>query len=94
MILYDHLQINDAGHLTIGGLDTVELAKEFGTPSFVFDESALAARMREIKRIVDESYDKAKAIIMEHEYVLHKCCDLLIEREKIGQEEFEALFEK
>ncbi len=48
----------------------------------------------EIKRIVDECYDKAKAIIMEHEYVLHKCCDLLIEREKIGQEEFEALFEK
>ena len=46
----------------------------------------------EIKRIVDECYDKAKALIVEHEYVLHKCCDLLIEREKIGQEEFEALF--
>jgi len=46
----------------------------------------------EIKRIVDECYDKAKAIIMEHEYVLHKCCDLLLEKEKIGQEEFEALF--
>ena len=48
----------------------------------------------EIKRIVDECYDKAKAIIMEHEYVLHKCCDLLLEKEKIGQEEFEMLFEK
>ena len=48
----------------------------------------------EIKRIVDECYDKAKAIIVEHEYVLHKCCDLLLEKEKIGQEEFEALFEK
>ena len=48
----------------------------------------------EIKRIVDECYDKAKAIIVEHEDVLHKCCDLLMEREKIGQEEFEALFEK
>ena len=48
----------------------------------------------EIKRIVDECYDKAKALIVEHEYVLHKCCDLLLEREKIGQEEFEALFEK
>ena len=47
----------------------------------------------EIKRIVDECYDKAKAIIVEHEYVLHKCCDLLLEKEKIGQEEFEALFE-
>ena len=48
----------------------------------------------EIKRIVDECYDKAKALIVDHEYVLHKCCDLLLEREKIGQEEFEALFEK
>ncbi|MBQ5868367.1 MAG: ATP-dependent zinc metalloprotease FtsH, partial [Lachnospiraceae bacterium] len=48
----------------------------------------------EIKRIVDECYDKAKALIVEYEYVLHKCCDLLLEREKIGQEEFEALFEK
>ena len=48
----------------------------------------------EIKRIVDECYDKAKALIVEHEYVLHKFCDLLLEREKIGQEEFEALFEK
>ncbi len=48
----------------------------------------------EIKRIVDECYDKAKAIIVEHEYVLHKCCDLLIEKEKVGQEEFEALFAK
>ena len=47
----------------------------------------------EIKRIVDECYDKAKALIVEHEYVLHKCCDLLLEREKIGQAEFEALFD-
>ena len=46
----------------------------------------------EIKRIVDECYDKAKALILEHEDVLHKCCELLMEREKIGQEEFEALF--
>ena len=46
----------------------------------------------EIKRIVDECYAKAKEIILEHQDVLHKCCDLLIEKEKIGQEEFEALF--
>ena len=46
----------------------------------------------EIKRIIDECYAKAKAIIMEHEQVLHRCCELLLEKEKIGQEEFEALF--
>ncbi len=46
----------------------------------------------ETKRIIDECYAKAKAIIMEHEQVLHRCCELLLEKEKIGQEEFEALF--
>ncbi len=46
----------------------------------------------EVKRIIDECYAKAKQIILEHEYVLHSCCDLLMEKEKIGQAEFEALF--
>ncbi len=46
----------------------------------------------EVKRIVDECYAKAKKIILEHEDVLHSCAALLIEKEKIGQEEFEALF--
>ena len=48
----------------------------------------------EVKRIVDECYSKAKNIILEHEDVLHSCAALLIEKEKIGQEEFEALFKK
>ena len=46
----------------------------------------------EVMRIVDECYTKAKNIILEHEDVLHSCAALLIEKEKIGQEEFEALF--
>ena len=46
----------------------------------------------EVKRIIDESYAKAKKILQGHEDVLHKCADLLIEKEKIGREEFEALF--
>ena len=45
-----------------------------------------------VKRIVDECYAKAKEIICGHEDVLHSCAALLIEKEKIGQEEFEALF--
>ena len=46
----------------------------------------------EVKSIVDGCYAKAKAIIMKHEDVLHSCSKLLMEKEKIGQEEFEALF--
>ena len=48
----------------------------------------------EVKRIIDECYQKAKEIILEHRTVLDACCELLLEKEKIGQDEFEALFEK
>ena len=47
----------------------------------------------ETKRIIDECYARAKQIILEHEQVLHRCCELLLEKEKIGQQEFEALFD-
>ena len=46
----------------------------------------------EVKRIVDECYAKAKQIICDHEDVLHSWGALLIEKEKIGQDEFEGLF--
>lgn len=46
----------------------------------------------EIKRIIDECYEKAKAIILKHEAVLYQCSELLLEKEKIGQAEFEELF--
>jgi len=48
---------------------------------------------KEIKNIIDDCYKKAKDIITENMDILHKCADLLIEKEKIGREEFEALFE-
>ena len=46
----------------------------------------------EVKRIIDECYQKARDIIRQYDYVLHACADLLIEKEKISQSEFEALF--
>lgn len=48
---------------------------------------------KEVKTIIDECYAKAKALILEHENVLHSCAELLLQKEKIGQEEFEALFQ-
>lgn len=48
---------------------------------------------KEVKAIIDECYAKAKALILEHENVLHSCAELLLQKEKIGQEEFEALFQ-
>ena len=46
----------------------------------------------EVKNIIDESYAKAKELLQEHMDVLHRCAQLLIEKEKIGREEFESLF--
>ena len=58
-----------------------------------YGESVATAIDGEVKRIIDECYEKAKKIILDHENVLHKCCELLLEKEKISQDEFEALFE-
>ena len=46
----------------------------------------------EVKRIIDDCYSRAKSMIMEHIDVLHSCTALLLEKEKVGREEFEALF--
>ncbi|MCR4705754.1 MAG: ATP-dependent zinc metalloprotease FtsH [Lachnospiraceae bacterium] len=46
----------------------------------------------EVKRIVDDCYAKAKELILQNEQVLHSCAALLLEKEKITREEFEALF--
>ena len=48
---------------------------------------------KEVKAIIDECYQKAKEIILEHEKVLHECARLLLEKEKVGRAEFEALFD-
>ena len=47
---------------------------------------------KEVKAIIDECYSKAKELIHQHEKVLHRCAELLLEKEKIGREEFEAMF--
>ena len=47
----------------------------------------------EVKDIVDDCYRKAKEIILEHMDVLNRCAELLLVKEKIGREEFEALFD-
>lgn len=50
------LKANDAGHLEIGGCDTLELAEKFGTPLYVYDEEYIRKMMRVFKRTIDEYY--------------------------------------
>ena len=47
----------------------------------------------EVKRLIDDAHEKAQTMLKTHEQVLHDCAKLLVEKEKIGREEFEALFE-
>jgi cell division protease FtsH len=55
--------------------------------------NAIAEKIdEEVKRIIDDAYEKAKSMIEEHRSVLDACAELLLEKEKIGREEFEALF--
>lgn len=57
-----------------------------------YGEQTAAVIDSEVKRIIDEAYAQAKELIGSHMDVLHKCVELLLEKEKIGREEFEALF--
>ena len=73
--------------------DEVFIGRDFGHVRTYSDE-VTASIDEEVKRIIDECYAKAKNVILEHRDVLESCTALLIENEKIGQEEFEALFRK
>ena len=57
-----------------------------------YSEDVAKAIDEEIRRIIGECHDQAKKIILEHEDVLHKCAALLLEKEKVHRDEFEALF--
>lgn len=53
-MLYDNLAVNEKGHLTIGGLDAVDLAEEFGAPLYVLDEDRVRANCRTYVRALAE----------------------------------------
>ena len=57
-----------------------------------YSEGIASAIDVEVKRIIDDAYEKAKTMIDEHRDVLDKCAALLLEKEKISRDEFEALF--
>ena len=59
-----------------------------------YSEGIASAIDAEVKRIIDESYDKAKSMIAEYRDVLDRCAALLLEKEKITRDEFEALFDE
>ena len=73
--------------------DEVFIGRDFGHTSRGYGEKVAGTIDEEVKRIVDECYQKARAIIHENHAVLDACAKLLLEKEKITRSEFEALFE-
>ncbi len=59
-----------------------------------YSEGVASAIDAEVKSIIDHAYEEAKRIINENRDVLDRCAELLLEKEKITREEFEALFDK
>ncbi len=58
MILHKHLDVNKKGHLTIGGMDTVDLAAEYGTPAYILDENVIRENCRTYRRAAEEYFGK------------------------------------
>ena len=72
--------------------DEVFIGRDLAHASRGYGESVATVIDQEVKRIIDECYAKAKEIIQKYDDVLHACAELLLEKEKISREEFEALF--
>ncbi len=72
--------------------DEVFIGRDLAHSTRGYSEEVAGLIDSEVKRIISECYEKAEAIIKEYEGVLHKCAELLLEKEKINREEFEALF--
>ena len=72
--------------------DEVFIGRDLAHASRGYGEQVAGTIDSEVKRIIDECYEKAKRIIGEHKNVLDSCAQLLLEKEKITREEFEALF--
>ena len=72
--------------------EEVFVGRDFANTSRGYGEEVAGKIDKEVKRIIDECYTKAKSIIEEHREILEACAKLLLEKEKITGEEFGALF--
>ncbi|HZJ78194.1 MAG TPA: diaminopimelate decarboxylase [Clostridia bacterium] len=84
MYVSDCIDINNEGHLTIGGYDTVKIAKEFGTPVYVMDENQIRKNCREFVKSIDDNYSgKGMALYACKAFCCKEMCKI-IEQEGMG----------
>ena len=73
--------------------DEVFIGRDWGQAKN-YSESTAAAIDAEVKEIMERCYKEAKEIIVSHKDVLESCAQLLLEKERVMRDEFEALFAK
>ncbi len=83
MRLYGTMEIGTNGHLLIGGCDTVELAKKWGTPLYVMDEAEIRRRARAYRQVLAENYPDSHVIYAGKTFMTMAMCRLM-EDEGLG----------
>lgn len=81
------------GHVNYENDDEVFLGRDYGH-TVGYSEEVAAVIDEEVKKIIDSCYEKALNLIKENMDVLESCAQLLLEKERINREEFEALFDR
>ena len=76
-------EISSEGHLVIGGCDVVDLAEEFGTPLYLFDESTLRRKCREFKDEFTRRYPETMVIYASKSF-LNRALALILKEERLG----------
>lgn len=80
----DTLKINEKGHLEIGGADCVDLAKEFGTPVYLFDEAYIRKMMRVYRDTLNSKYDGNGMVLYASKAFSCKAIYRIADEEQIG----------
>jgi len=82
-LLPDTAGVSENGHLTLGGCDVVELAAEFGTPLYVFDEATLRQACAEYRREFGQSYGDVMVIYAAKAFI-NRALAMIIKEEGLG----------
>ena len=82
------------GMINYADSDEVFIGNDFGHTSRTYSEETARDIDKEVRAIIQDCYQKARAIIEEHMDVLHASAEILMDRERITRQEFEALFEE
>ncbi len=84
MFVSDSLSVNEKGHLTIGGVDTVYLAEKYGTPLYVMDEASIRGALRDYKKSIDENYENGGMVAFASKACAFKAIYEIVKEEGCG----------